>query len=199
MTDVIAPASSIMMNQSLAKAFGQLWLEDPIMMRLYKGKQQWGEVPFEDWELELIAERPHTRIYDPNIDYAALNAANAAASAAPVEKVIVTTSNVQSSPSAGLVPLPPGSNGIRTLMAKNLPRDITVEKLRSIFEVHGPLRDIYIPKNMDKSSPYFGTIKGFAKVQYLKPEDSAKAYQAEFGRLNIGSNKIVIEFAKEDR
>jgi FUS-interacting serine-arginine-rich protein 1 len=84
-------------------------------------------------------------------------------------------------------------------MAKNLPRDITVEKLRSVFEVYGPLRDVYIPKNMDKSSPYFGTIKGFAKVMFLKPEDSAKAYQAQLNRLTIGANKIVIEFAKEDR
>jgi RNA recognition motif-containing protein len=168
---------------SLAVRFAQLALTDPIMFRLYQGKQQWGEVPFEDWELELAATQPYVRLYDPN--------APKVVEEEPVEKPLVMA--------VSQVALPAGSVGIKTLMAKNLPRDITVEKLRSIFEVHGPLRDIYIPKNMDKSSPYFGTIKGFAKVQYLKPEDSAKAYQAEFGRLQIGSNKIVIEFAKEDR
>jgi RNA recognition motif-containing protein len=168
---------------SLAVAFDQLSLVDPIMARLYQGKQQWGEVPFEDWELELAALHPYVRIYNPDINYTELKAS-------VEEKQVVVEPSVE---------LPAGSNGIKTLMAKNLPRDITVEKLRSVFEVYGPLRDVYIPKNMDKSSPYFGTIKGFAKVMFLKPEDSAKAYQAQLNRLTIGANKIVIEFAKEDR
>jgi hypothetical protein len=176
MSTAIAAASSFMMKPSLAKQFSELALTDPIMFRLYQGKQQWGEVPFEDWELELAAAHPYERI--PSV---------------------VKALEEPAKPVAPTVALPAGTSGIKTLMAKNLPRDITVEKLRSIFEVHGAIRDIYIPKNMDKSSPYFGTIKGFAKVQFLTHDDSAKAYQAEFGRLNIGSNKIVIEFAKEDR
>jgi hypothetical protein len=174
----IAPASSFMMNTSLAKQFSELYLTDPIMLRLHQGKQQWGEVPFEDWELELAAAHPYVRI--PSVDKPLEE---------PSAKPVV----------APTVAIPAGTSGIKTLMAKNLPRDITVEKLRSVFEVHGAIRDIYIPKNMDKNSPYFGTIKGFAKIQYLTADDSAKAYQAELGRLSIGTNKIVIEFAKEDR
>lgn len=146
------------------------------MLRLHQGRQQWGEVPFEDWELELAAAHPYETVF-PVAAYVPKE----------LEKPIAQA------------PIVIPNNGIKTLMAKNLPRDITVEKLRSVFEVHGAIRDIYIPKNMDKSSPYFGTIKGFAKIQYLTADDSAKAYQAEFGRLNIGSNKIIIEFAKEDR
>lgn len=158
---------------SLAVAFSQLYLDDPIMRRLHEGSIEWGSVPFEEYELEFVPTGYERYVNDVR----------------PVTPVKAEPIPVVEIP----------NTGIKTLMAKNLPRDITVEKLRSIFEVHGPIRDIYIPKNMDKSSPYFGTIKGFAKVQYLKPDDAAKAYQTELGRLNIGNNKIIIEFAKEDR
>lgn len=155
------------------------------MLRLYQGKQQWGEVPFEDWELEISDKYSIPLIYNPHSDYSASK---------ELEKpVLPETINTNS------LSIPHSAIGIKTLMAKNLPRDITVEKLRNVFQVHGAIRDIYIPKNMDKSSPYFGTIKGFAKIQYLTADDSAKAYSAELGRLSIGTNKIVIEFAKEDR
>jgi FUS-interacting serine-arginine-rich protein 1 len=89
--------------------------------------------------------------------------------------------------------------GIKTLIFRNLPRDITVETLRRVVEKYGPVRDIYIPKNMDRASPYFGTIKGFALIKFLQPEDSARAYQEEYGRLTIGKNNITVEFAAADR
>lgn len=89
--------------------------------------------------------------------------------------------------------------GRRTLMAKNLPRDINVQELRTIFEKYGAIRDIYIPKNMDKSSPYFGTIKGFAKIQFLKADDSAAAFAAQYNLLNIRGKNIALEPAAADR
>jgi hypothetical protein len=52
---------------------------------------------------------------------------------------------------------------------------------------------------MDKSSPYFGTVKGFALIKFLKPEHSAEAFRGEYGRLTINKNNISVEFAKEDR
>jgi hypothetical protein len=91
------------------------------------------------------------------------------------------------------------SNGIKTVITRNLPRDITVEQLRAVFEKYGPIKDIYIPKNMDKSSSYFGTIKGFALIKFLNPLHSTAAYNNEYGKLTIGRNKITVEFAKEDR
>jgi RNA recognition motif-containing protein len=97
------------------------------------------------------------------------------------------------------IELPEFTPGIKTVITRNLPRDIKVEQLRTVFEKYGPIRDIYIPKNMDKNSPYFGTIKGFAMIKYLKPTDSARAFQKEYGRLTIGKNNIILEFAKEDR
>jgi FUS-interacting serine-arginine-rich protein 1 len=95
--------------------------------------------------------------------------------------------------------VPAYTPGIKTVITRNLPRDITVDALRGVFEKYGPIRDIYIPRNMDKSSPYFGTIKGFALVKFLKPTDSARAYESEYGRLTMGKNNITVEFAKEDR
>jgi FUS-interacting serine-arginine-rich protein 1 len=84
-------------------------------------------------------------------------------------------------------------------MAKNLPRDIDVKELRTIFEQYGAIRDIYIPKNMDKSSPYFGTIKGFALIKFLKPDDSARAFAAQYALINIRGKNIVLEPASADR
>lgn len=95
--------------------------------------------------------------------------------------------------------VPAFTPGIKTLMAKNLPRDIKLQELRSIFEKYGPIKDIYIPKNMDKSSEYFGTIKGFATIVFLKSTDSANAYTNEWSLINIRNKHIALEFAKEDR
>ena len=90
------------------------------------------------------------------------------------------------------------SNGIRTLMVKNLPRDTTPEKLsnelRSIFKVFGAIKDVYVPINRDGA--YAGTIKGFAKVQFHNADHSAIAVAQS---ITIRKNKLGIEYAKEDR
>lgn len=91
------------------------------------------------------------------------------------------------------------SVGIKTVITRNLPRDITVEQLRHVFERYGPIKDIYIPKNMDRTSPYFGTLKGFALIKFLTAKDAMAAYENEYGHLVMGRNKITVEFAKADR
>jgi len=90
-------------------------------------------------------------------------------------------------------------NQVKTIVARNLPRDITEEELQNVFAKHGPVRDVYIPKNLDQNSPYFGTIKGFALIKFMSPTDSTRAYMAETTRLNIRGKMIGLEFAKEDR
>jgi hypothetical protein len=95
------------------------------------------------------------------------------------------------------VPFPAGR---RTLMTKNLPREsITVAKLRKVFEVFGTLKDVFIPLNMDKSSPHYRTVKGFAKIEFLTAESAEAAYNALYGSLTIDGNLIGLEPAKEDR
>jgi len=90
--------------------------------------------------------------------------------------------------------------GRKTIMAMNLPREsITVAKLRMVFEPFGTLKDVFIPLNMDKRSPYYRTIKGFAKIEFLSAEVAAEAYNKLFGCLTIDGNLIGLEPAKEDR
>lgn len=90
--------------------------------------------------------------------------------------------------------------GRRTLMAKNLPREsITVQKLRKVFEPFGTLKDVFIPLNMDKSSPYYRTVKGFAKIEFLTTESAEAAYNKLYGNLTIDDCLIGLEPAKEDR
>ena len=90
-------------------------------------------------------------------------------------------------------------NQIKTLIARNLPRDVTSDELRTLFEKHGPVRDTYIPKNLDTHSPYYGTIKGFALIKFMSHTDSTRAFVAEQTRMCLRGKMITIEFAKEDR
>ena len=90
-------------------------------------------------------------------------------------------------------------NHIKTSVARNLPRDATQQELRVIFEPFGPVRDLYIPKNTDPSSPYFGTVKGFALIKYLSPTDSTRAFVALETRLSLRGKQISLEFAREDK
>ena len=88
---------------------------------------------------------------------------------------------------------------IKTLIARNLPRDVTADELRALFEKHGPIRDTYIPKNLDRNSSYYGTIKGFALIKFMSHTDSTRAFVAEQTRMCLRGKMITIEFAKEDR
>lgn len=88
--------------------------------------------------------------------------------------------------------------GIRTVVVRNLPRDIKDAELRALFSTATGLRDLYIPKNTDRSSPYFGTLKGFALVKFHTAAESTQAFLAN-QKLCIRGKNIALEFAKEDR
>jgi hypothetical protein len=88
--------------------------------------------------------------------------------------------------------------GIRTIVARNLPRTITDLELRKQFGTHGAVQDIYIPKNTTPGK-YFGTIKGFALIKFHTPKDSTKAFLAEKDVLFLGGNAVTLEFANQDR
>ena len=196
-------SSAVAPAESLADSFSKMFLEDPVMKALWEGKLAWGDILCTPEEEERSRQRAAAREAEEAAERAerdALLAERAARDAArgyskprvsfaekPTVSVIVERE----------VPAFPA--GRRTLMAKNLPRDINVQELRTIFEQYGALRDVYIPKNMDKSSPYFGTIKGFAKIQFLKADDTARAFAAQYALLNIRGKNIVLEPAAEDR
>lgn len=130
-----------------------------------------------------------SQLLDAGLVQSSPSVAHVAPVAAPTPTPVMQSSPV----------IPPVVPGIKTLIARNLPRDITIQQLRFAFEKYGPVKDIYIPKNMDRSSPYFGTTKGFALIKFLNADHTAKAFTSEYGRLAIGRNNISLEFAKEDR
>jgi hypothetical protein len=165
-------------------------LEDPIMKALWDGTMRWGDIP------GICDDKPRERAVsvsseesEPDILTICSHSRRVKFADKPTVKVI--------EPAAPVVPA--YTPGIKTVITRNLPRDVSVEQLRGVFEKYGPIRDIYIPRNADRSSPYFGTIKGFALIKFLKPTDSARAYENEYGRLTLGRNNITVEFAKEDR
>ena len=195
------PAPHYLVLESLAEQFRRFFLEDPIEKALNEGKLLWGDILCTPEEEERTRALREQREAEEAAERAAAAAAAAAADSASFFRGFSKPSRpVAAVPVAALerdVPAFPA--GRLTLMAKNLPRDIDVKELRTIFEQYGAIRDIYIPKNMDKCSPYFGTIKGFALIKFLKPDDSARAFAAQYALINIRGKNIVLEPASADR
>jgi hypothetical protein len=187
----------------VAARFRRMCLRDPIYQALCRDEMSWADI---------IDDQDYTRIHKIHNAWADLDSQDDLDSQYDSDEPVVAfydqprrtcrTPPPQVEPVVAVykpTTLPPIPTGIKTIITRNLPRDITVEQLRTVFEKYGPIRDIYIPKNMDKSSPYFGTVKGFALIKFLKPDDSASAFKSEYSRLTIAKNNITVEFAKEDR
>lgn len=193
MSDILPLASDLIYSELLAD-FNQMMIDDPVMKALWDGRMKWGDIP----GILDVKPRRASVASDSSEEYDLVRLCTHNRRVAFAEKPLVKKYNINEAPRAAPA-VPPFTVGIKTVIARNLPRDITVQTLRDVFEKYGPIQDIYIPKNMDKSSQYFGTIKGFALIKFLNPEHSAAAYQNEYGRLTIGRNNITVEFAKEDR
>ena len=183
--------------QSLAYDFSKMWSDDPIMKALWDGTMAWGDIPgiLDEKPSAGAGRRVSISSTESEPDIARICSHNRRVAFA--ERPIIKEFAKDAAPAASAVPA--YTPGIKTVIARNLPRDVRVEQLRAVFEKYGPIRDIYIPKNADRSSPYFGTIKGFALIKFLNPAHSAQAYESEYGHLTIGRNNITVEFAKEDR
>lgn len=204
----------ISLTESLSEDFSKMLLDDPISKALWDGTMAWGDIP------GILDTKPSARRQSIASDATEESASDSEPDITTIcsfaphnsRRVAFTKQKhtLTGAPEPVAVELPPFTPtrpaahagllcGIRTVITRNLPRDVSVEQLRCVFEKYGPIKDIYIPKNMDRSSQYFGTIKGFALIKYLKSDDSARAYQSEYGRLTLGRNNITVEFAKEDR
>ena len=193
----------------LSARFRGLLLESPLMRMMDSGYPSWGDLDLFFPE-EMAAGPRLTPLHD------CFNLEKEDAAPAPLSGVAGMQRAPRSGGAAGgggvqqayaaaaeapapVVEVPPFVVGIKTLIVRNLPRDITADTLRSVFERYGSVRDVYIPKNMDRNSPYFGTVKGFALIKFGAAEESAAAYRAQWGRLVLGKNKITVEFAQADR
>ena len=91
------------------------------------------------------------------------------------------------------------SDGIKTIIARNLPRAISPEDLRERFQLYGVVRDVYLPRNKDPNSLHHGTIRGFALIKYDTAAQSARAVRvlSALG-LSIRGKQVTVEFAKSD-
>ena len=89
--------------------------------------------------------------------------------------------------------------GIKTIIARNLPRAITPEELRERFQLYGVVRDVYLPRNKDLNSPHYGTIRGFALIKYDTAAESDRAVRvlSALG-LSVRGKQVTVEFAKSD-
>jgi RNA recognition motif-containing protein len=190
---------------SLVDDLSKLLLDDPLVQSLWDGTMAWGDIPG-----ILNNERRSSIVSEASIDSDTSDASEDSIDItliASFKHKIPKTFNKQVEPASKpkniVVPSLDSVIPRRTIIAKNLPRDIKVEQLvqqiRMTFEKYGPIRDVYLPPNKEKNSPYFGTIKGFAKIEFGNISDSINAFQNEYGRLKIGRNNIQVQFANEDR
>ena len=95
--------------------------------------------------------------------------------------------------------VPQAPAGIKTIIARNLPRAITPEELRERFQLYGVVRDVYLPRNKDLNSPHYGTIRGFALIKYDTAAESDRAVRvlSALG-LSVRGKQVTVEFAKSD-
>lgn len=169
---------------------------DPIMRGLRDGTLTWADAAeLEEAEeatrgssVPYFSSTPIISVWPPPASPPRQSRVTFACPGAPKKAI-----SVKASPDAY-----PEGKVVKTLIVRNLPRstDDLDALLRNTFEPYGPVRDVYIPKNMDVSSPYFGTIKGFALVKFA---ELASARNAASVSLKIGRNNLSVEFAKEDR
>jgi hypothetical protein len=204
-------------NQMIS-SLARLARKDAIIQKLLNHTMAWGDVPEEpvvldEKEMELRAMIARFKapiatkkrvirfadevqvepayVYEAVADVPAMVAQPAVAEPEEVPFEVVKKKYVPQ------MPLAANPNRIHTVIARNLPRDITPNEIYQGFSAYGAILDVYLPKNMDANSPYFGTLKGFALIKYTKPIESAQAVAA--GPLHYKTNTITIEFAKADR
>jgi hypothetical protein len=111
------------------------------------------------------------------------------------------SSIVPADPSPFVLPAPsmPQAAGVKTIIARNLPRDISPHDLRERFQLYGVVRDVYLPRNKDLNSLQYGTVRGFALIKYDTAAQSARAVRvlSTLG-LSIRGKQVTVEFAKSD-
>jgi RNA recognition motif-containing protein len=102
-------------------------------------------------------------------------------------------------PADPLLPSPVGAYGTKTIIARNLPRDISSEEVYDRFQLYGVVRDIYLPRNRVPGSLHYGTVRGFALIKYNTVTQSARAIRvlSTLG-LSIRGKQVTVEFAKSD-
>ena len=91
-------------------------------------------------------------------------------------------------------------SSIKTIIVNNIPRNSTKEGIIDIFREFGAISGAHLPKNTDQNSPYFGTLRGFAMIQFIDARDAQKAYtMCSHDPFYVGDLPVSVQIAKEDR
>ena len=85
--------------------------------------------------------------------------------------------------------------GSKTLVVRDLPLDISMQQLRSLFGVYGPLRGSYLPRGMDPRADDYGIPKGYAHMTFMHHEDAVGAFRALYGQFYLRGQYVSLEFA----
>jgi len=90
-------------------------------------------------------------------------------------------------------PSPEPGRDYYSVYVRNLPFSITADILRERFQIHGEIRDVYIPKDY-----YTGDPRGFAYVQFNNLDDGRAAIRAEDGK-DLDGRTMQVTWARGDR
>jgi hypothetical protein len=94
----------------------------------------------------------------------------------------------------------PVNSSIKTIIVNNIPRTITKEEMIEIFSEFGVISGAHLPKNTDQNSPYFGTLRGFAMIQFVDARDAQKAHMmCVRDQFYVWDLPVSVQIAKEDR
>ena len=180
-------------------------LKDEILCRLMTNSIQWSDLCTEDEPKSVYnpVYKPIETIRKPRVTWGL-------PTVVPVAPVVSTVVPVVSTvvPMAPLAPIPklvwkPVSNvpkSIKTIIVNNIPRTITKDDLTEIFKEFGPVQGVHIPKNTDKNSPYYGTLRGFAMVQFTDAHIAQKTQMmCTLEPFYVYNNIVSVQMAKEDR
>lgn len=171
---------------------------DPILRAVHNGTLSWDEAFTVDDEAALQAYVLHGtcgRVMDDILELVEESKPRVrwADQETPVREVALPKALPKALPSISVNPC-----NIKTLFVRNLPRDITVAEMQTMFAPFGALHDVYVPKNTTPGK-YFGTIKGFALIKYKHYSESTRAFLDIGSTFHLRGKEVSIEFAKQDQ
>ena len=162
----------------------RFYYEDPLFINMRNGHIKWGDLLVTDEEIARNNERNRLR------------------KMGELKDEIRSVSSFEDTLAKFGLDQTPNYPQIHTLVVKKIPHkldyDQTRMELTTMFAKHGIVEDVGLLRNNDRSSPFYGTLKGIAFIRFRQIEDCWKAFEAEID-CSLCGNPVMLEFATEDR
>ena len=84
-----------------------------------------------------------------------------------------------------------GKNSQTTVLVKNLPFEATKKEVRQLFEAHGQIKSVRVPRKLDK------TARGFGFVEFVSRREAASAIEA-LKHTHLLGRHLVLKWAQEE-